>query len=81
MDQASASPLFHVRQEMSNTGDNDLDLTLQNFAAVLVEAVYPVALQHEGVDSWVELELDLWKVLTETLNGWSAARVCLAKGD
>jgi hypothetical protein len=41
-------------------------MTIETVAAILTEAAYPVALRH-GSDSWVDLELELWKVLTETL--------------
>ncbi len=42
-------------------------MSIETVAARLTEAVYPVALRHATVDSWVDLELELWKVLTETL--------------
>ena len=42
-------------------------MSIETVAARLTEAVYPVALRHATVDSLVDLELELWKVLTETL--------------
>ncbi len=42
-------------------------MSIETVAAILTEAAYPVALRHATVDSWVDLELELWKVLTETL--------------
>ena len=42
-------------------------MSIETVAARLTEAVYPVALRYATVDSWVDLELELWKVLTETL--------------
>ena len=42
-------------------------MSIETVAARLTEAVYPVALRHGTVDSWIDLELDLWKVLTATL--------------
>ena len=42
-------------------------MSIETVAARLTEAVYPVALRHATVHSWVDLELELWKVLTETL--------------
>ena len=42
-------------------------MPIEIVAAILTEAAYPVALRHGTVCSWVDLELDLWKVLTETL--------------
>jgi len=42
-------------------------MSIETVAAMLTEAVYPVALRHGTMDSWIDLELELWKVLTETL--------------
>ena len=46
------------------------DTLLENFAAELTSAAYPIALQHGVGDKWLELELDLWRVLTETVKKW-----------
>ncbi len=54
---------------------------LENLAALLTEAVYPVALRHEDGASWVDLELAVWSAITETLNSQAAAQVCVAKGE
>jgi hypothetical protein len=43
---------------------------LDTFAAELTDAAYPVALRHGSGDSWVDLELDLWRVLAETVKRW-----------
>lgn len=40
---------------------------IETVAAELTEAAYPVVLRHGTADSWVNLELELWKVLYETL--------------
>ena len=40
---------------------------IETVAAELTEAAYTVALRRGAVISWVDLELDLWKTLTETL--------------
>src|SRR5262245_57714053 len=42
-------------------------MSIETVAARLTEAVYPVALRYATVGSWVDLELELWNVLTETL--------------
>jgi hypothetical protein len=43
---------------------------LETLAAEFTDAAYPVALRH-GIDgSWLELELDLWKVLNATVQKW-----------
>jgi hypothetical protein len=41
--------------------------SIETVAARLTEAVCLVALRHATVDSWADLELELWKALTETL--------------
>ena len=41
------------------------------FAAELTEAVFPVALRYGAPDSWLDLELDLWHVLAETVEKWN----------
>src|SRR5262249_36508060 len=40
---------------------------LELFAAELAAAAYPVALRHGLRDEWLDLELDLWRVLGETV--------------
>jgi hypothetical protein len=42
-----------------------LDIFLENCGAKLTEAAYPVMLRHGAVDNWLDLELELWKILTE----------------
>jgi hypothetical protein len=46
------------------------DHALENFAAELTEAAYPIALRHGVGEKWLDLELDLWRVLTETVKKW-----------
>jgi hypothetical protein len=38
-----------------------------NFTAKLTDAAYSVALRHGVSGSWIDLQLDLWRVLTETV--------------
>jgi hypothetical protein len=40
---------------------------LENCGAELTEAAYLVMLRHGEVDSWLDLKLELWKTLTETV--------------
>src|SRR5271166_2591846 len=47
------------------TGEKDS--LLENFAAELTAAVYPIALRHGMAGSWIKVELDLWKALAETV--------------
>jgi hypothetical protein len=43
------------------------DHALETFVAELTAAAYPVALRHGGRDKWLDLELDLWRVLRDTV--------------
>jgi hypothetical protein len=43
---------------------------LEDFAAELTEAAYPVALRHGVGDRWLDLKLQLWKVLNEAVHKW-----------
>ncbi len=63
---------------LNNASSHDWDTALETFAAELTEAVYPVALGHGTGDSWVDLELDLWKALDQTVKKWGqqSARAC-----
>jgi hypothetical protein len=46
------------------------DTMLETFAAELTNVAYPVALRHRMGNSWVDLELDLWRVLAEMVKKW-----------
>jgi hypothetical protein len=48
----------------------DRDTLLENFAADLTNAAYPIALRHGMTGSWLDLELGLWRALAETVNRW-----------
>ena len=47
--------------------DADPEDRLELLAAELAAAAYPVALRHSLRDEWLDLELDLWRVLGETV--------------
>lgn len=47
-----------------------VDTTLEDFVAELTEAAVPVALRYGVGNRWLDLELDLWKVLTDTVQKW-----------
>jgi len=49
---------------------DDQEALLEDFAADLANAAYPIALQRGSARSWVDLELDLWKVLAERVKQW-----------
>jgi hypothetical protein len=42
-------------------------ILLENFAAELTRAAYAVALRHGLEDKWLDLELELWEALKDTV--------------
>jgi hypothetical protein len=44
--------------------------SLEALAADLTAAAYPVALRHGVGGKWLDLQLELWRVLTETVHKW-----------
>jgi hypothetical protein len=46
------------------------DTAWEDFGAELAEAAYPIALRHGLGEKWLDLELDLWKVMTATAQKW-----------
>jgi hypothetical protein len=54
----------------NNQTSADRYTVLQTFAAELTRAAYLVALRHNGPGSWLDLELDLWRALGETVQNW-----------
>jgi hypothetical protein len=48
------------------------DTFQHDLAATLTDAVYSVALRHQVGDEWLNLELDLWKALSETVRQWDS---------
>jgi hypothetical protein len=49
----------------------DRDARLENFAAELTSAAYPLALRHGMSGSWIAVELGLWRALAETVKKWA----------
>jgi hypothetical protein len=48
----------------------DRDTLLDSFAADLTRAAYHVALRHGAAGTWLDLELDLWQALADTITAW-----------
>ncbi len=48
----------------------DRDIVLENIAAELTEAAYPVVLQYRVVGSSIDLKLHLWRVFVDTIKEW-----------
>jgi hypothetical protein len=57
------------------------DAMAESLAAELTGAVYRIALRHGTSAAWVDLELDLWRALTEAIKKWeSTGRAATADG-
>ena len=56
-----------MNNQRSAVAESKSNRTLEVFAAELTAAAYCVALRHGAGDKWLDLELDLWRVLTETV--------------
>ena len=54
----------------SRSACDDWDGIQDDLAAELTDAAYPVALRHNVGDEWLDLELELWNVLSETVRKW-----------
>ena len=46
---------------------------LEEFAAELTEAAFPVALQYHTGTDWLDRKLELWNAMTRTVNAWQQA--------
>jgi hypothetical protein len=53
----------------SKTPENR-DALLESFAAELTIAAYRVALRTKTRGTWLDLELDLWRALADTVETW-----------
>ena len=49
---------------------SDRDSRLENFAAELTQVAYAVVLRRGVLDKWLDLQLELWEALKETINKW-----------
>ena len=49
----------------------DRDARLQHLAADLASAAYPLVLWRGAANSWVQVQLGLWKGLAETVAEWA----------
>jgi hypothetical protein len=59
----------------------DQDTRLENFAAELTIAVYPLVLQRGPEASWLKVEMGLWRALGETVTRWARQRPAAALSD
>ena len=58
----------------SHAPESNRDIQLENFAAELTSAAYPLALRQGIRDSWIKMELGLWRALAETIKKWAPGR-------
>ena len=56
-----------MNDQRSAVAESKSNRALEVFAAELTAAAYCVALRHGAGDKWLDLELDLWRVLTESV--------------
>jgi hypothetical protein len=61
---------LRLQQKPTNGNSASRDATLDDFVAELTEAAYPLALRHEAGRDWLGLELELWRVMTQTVKKW-----------
>jgi hypothetical protein len=59
----------------------DRDIRLENFAAELTRAVYPLVLVRGLKGSWIEVELGLWRVLAGTVKKWAGQQPSAAPSE
>jgi hypothetical protein len=59
----------------------DRDIRLENFAAELTSAVYPLVLRRGLKGSWLKVELSLWRALAEIVKKWTRQRPAAASED
>jgi hypothetical protein len=48
----------------------DRDALLDTFVAELTRVAYHVALRHGTAGMWLDLQLDLWQALADTVQQW-----------
>jgi hypothetical protein len=60
---------------------SDRDARLDNFAAELTRAVYPLVLRRGLRDSWLKVELGLWRAMAETVQKWARQQPAAASAD
>ena len=60
---------------------HDLDTSPDELAAELTSAIYPIVLGSRPRDSWVAVELDLWKALSETVKRWARLQAAAVSAD
>src|ERR1700722_1998884 len=60
---------------------HDWDARIEKFAAELTGAAYSLVLRRGPKDSWLEMELELWRALAETVEKWARKPPPAASSD
>jgi carbon storage regulator len=69
-----------LAEPVPSTADEDRDAFAEILAAELTSAVNPVLVRHAASGQWLDMELELWKVLTESIKNLALPNPnCLAK--
>jgi hypothetical protein len=53
------------------TTDGEINTAVEDIAAELAEAAYPVVLRSAKVGNWLDLQLELWRTLKQTVGEWA----------
>jgi hypothetical protein len=54
----------------NDSASGNRETPLETFAAEITSAAYAVALRHGLESKWLDLELELWEALKETVKKW-----------
>jgi hypothetical protein len=54
----------------NDRNSHDRERLVDTLTAKLTEAAYGVALQHERPNSWIDLELALWRAMGDAVRRW-----------
>jgi hypothetical protein len=49
---------------------NPVSREIDDLAAELTEAAFPIALRHGVGTNWLDRKLELWNAMTRTVNAW-----------
>jgi hypothetical protein len=57
-------------QNTRSTAQRRPGANLEDLVAELTEAAYPIALRHHAGTKWLDLEMELWQALAQTVRKW-----------
>jgi hypothetical protein len=61
---------MHVVDGVEMAPELQIERPLDEFVAQLTEVAYPIALRHTRGNRWLDLELDLWRVIAQAVLKW-----------